>query len=151
MPRDYLSTSPPYCALCHAAMVFLVSQSWPIGCDSPFPFSERFLHGEHAKWRCDPPPPKKGYPSYACLWLSWDFVDFQSNLSRILADFWPILAEISRDWPIKAREFYDKKVAQRTRKSILIHYSFRFEAHSKKYGRGVLWWQLASWMILTHV
>ena len=27
--------------------------------------------------------------------FSWDFVDFQSNLSQILADFWPILAEIS--------------------------------------------------------
>ena len=28
--------------------------------------------------------------------FSWDFVDFQSNLSRILADF---LADFSRDWP----------------------------------------------------
>ena len=42
--------------------VFGVS-TWPIGCDTPSPFSERFPLGEHAKWRCDtpiPPPPPKG-------------------------------------------------------------------------------------------
>ena len=40
--------------------VFGVS-TWPIGCDTPSPFSERFPLGEHAKWRCDtPPPPKRG-------------------------------------------------------------------------------------------
>ena len=37
--------------------VFGVS-TWPIGCDTPSPFSERFLHVEHAKWRCDTPPSK---------------------------------------------------------------------------------------------
>ena len=36
--------------------VFGVS-TWPIGCDTPPPFSERFALAEHAKWRCDTPPP----------------------------------------------------------------------------------------------
>ena len=27
--------------------------TWPIGCDTPSPFSEHFPLGEHAKWRCD--------------------------------------------------------------------------------------------------
>ena len=38
--------------------------AWPIGCDTPSPFSERFPLGEHAKWRCDTPP-SKGYLSDA--------------------------------------------------------------------------------------
>ena len=40
--------------------VFGVS-TWQIGCDTPSPLSERFPLGEHAKWRCDtpPPPPQK--------------------------------------------------------------------------------------------
>ena len=46
--------SPPDCAL----WGFGVS-TWPIGCDTPSPFSERFPLGEHAKWRCDTPPPRK--------------------------------------------------------------------------------------------
>ena len=33
--------------------------TWPIGCDTPSPLSERFPLGEHAKWRCDTPPPHK--------------------------------------------------------------------------------------------
>ena len=37
--------------------VFGVS-TWPIGCDTPSPFSERFPIGEHAKWRCGTPPTK---------------------------------------------------------------------------------------------
>ena len=36
--------------------VFGVS-TWPIGCDTPSPFSEHFPLEEHAKWRCDTPPP----------------------------------------------------------------------------------------------
>ena len=40
--------------------------TWPIGCDTPSPFSQRFPLGEHAKWRCDTPPPKKGYLSDTC-------------------------------------------------------------------------------------
>ena len=40
--------------------------TWPIGCDTPSPFSEHFPLGEHAKWRCDWPPPKKGYLSDTC-------------------------------------------------------------------------------------
>ena len=40
---------------------------WPIGCDTPSPFSERFPLGQHANWRCDtPPPPQKGYLSDTC-------------------------------------------------------------------------------------
>ena len=42
--------------------VFGVS-TWPIGCDTPPPFSQRFPLGQHAKWRCDTPPPQKGYLS----------------------------------------------------------------------------------------
>ena len=46
--------------------VFGVS-TWPIGCDTPSPFSERFPIGEHAKWRCDTPPlSQKGYLSDTC-------------------------------------------------------------------------------------
>ena len=37
--------------------VFGVS-TWPIGCDTPPPFSDRVPIGEHAKWRCDTPPSK---------------------------------------------------------------------------------------------
>ena len=39
--------------------VFGVS-TWPIGCNTPSPFSERFPFGEHANWRCDAPPPQRG-------------------------------------------------------------------------------------------
>ena len=39
--------------------VFGVS-TWPIGCDTPSPFSERFPLWEQAKWRCDTPPLRKG-------------------------------------------------------------------------------------------
>ena len=45
--------------------VFGVS-TWPIGCDTPSPFSECFPLGEHAKWRCDTPPPSKGDLSDTC-------------------------------------------------------------------------------------
>ena len=41
--------------------VFGVS-TWPIACDTPSPFSQRFPLGQHAKWRCDTPP-QKGYLS----------------------------------------------------------------------------------------
>ena len=40
--------------------------TWPIGCDTPSPFSERFPLWEHAKWRCDTPP-QKGYLSDTCV------------------------------------------------------------------------------------
>ena len=36
------------------------ASTWPLGCDTPPPFSERFPRGEHAKWRCDTPPRQKG-------------------------------------------------------------------------------------------
>ena len=45
--------------------VFGVS-TWPIGCNTPSPFSERFPLEEHAKWRCDTPPSKGGYLSDTC-------------------------------------------------------------------------------------
>ena len=41
--------------------VFGVS-TWPSGCDTPSPFSERFPLGEHAKWGCDTPSTR--------LWVS---------------------------------------------------------------------------------
>ena len=53
--RDSLSDTP----LLRAMGVFGVS-TWPIGCDSPSSFSERFPLGEHAKWRCDTTPTKGG-------------------------------------------------------------------------------------------
>ena len=54
IPRDYLSDTPPAIA---RYGVFGVA-TWPIGCDTPSPFSENFALGEHAKWRCDTPPSK---------------------------------------------------------------------------------------------
>ena len=57
----------PYCDIARLSQryppiarcgVFGVS-TWPIGCDTPSPYSERFPLGEHEKWRCDTPPPKK--------------------------------------------------------------------------------------------
>ena len=39
---------------------FFGVSTWPIGCDTPSPFSQRFPLGEHAKWRCDTPPPVGG-------------------------------------------------------------------------------------------
>ena len=42
------------------AMGFLVSQHGQSGAIPPPPFSERFPHEEHAKWRCDTPPLKRG-------------------------------------------------------------------------------------------
>ena len=51
IPRDYLSDTPPIARY----GVFGVS-TWPIGCDTPSPFSECFPLGEHAKSRCDTPP-----------------------------------------------------------------------------------------------
>ena len=58
IPRDYLSDTPLL-----RALGFLVSQHGQLGAISPRPFSERFPIGEHAKWRCDTPPPQKGYLS----------------------------------------------------------------------------------------
>ena len=54
IPRDYLSDPIARYGVSGVS-------TWPIGCDTPSPFSERFPLGEHAKWRCDtPPPPTKG-------------------------------------------------------------------------------------------
>ena len=47
------------------AMGFFGVSTWPIGRDTPSPFSEWFPLGEHAKWRCDTPP-QKGYLSDTC-------------------------------------------------------------------------------------
>ena len=33
--------------------------TWPSGCDTPSPFSERFFLGEHAQWGVRYPPPNK--------------------------------------------------------------------------------------------
>ena len=55
IPRDYLSDTPLL-----RAMGFLVSQHGQLGAIPPPHFSARFPLGEHAKWRCDtPPPPQK--------------------------------------------------------------------------------------------
>ena len=48
------------------AMGFLVSQHDQLGA-IPLPFFlSLFPFGEHAKWRCDTPPPQKGYLSDTC-------------------------------------------------------------------------------------
>ena len=55
IPRDYLSaTGYPRIA---RDGVFGVS-TWPMGCDTPSPFAERFPFGEQVKWRCDSPHTK---------------------------------------------------------------------------------------------
>ena len=51
IPPDYLSDTPLL-----RAMGFLVPQHGQLG-DTPSLFSERSPLGEHAKWRCDTPPP----------------------------------------------------------------------------------------------
>ena len=53
IPRDYL-TMPPYCAL----WVFGVS-TWPIGCDTPSLFSERFPFESICEVEVRYPPPLK--------------------------------------------------------------------------------------------
>ena len=86
--------------------VFGVS-TWPIGCDTPSPFSERFPLGEHAKWRCDtPPPPQKGYLSDTCA-IPYENQDKQVRypplryyLERVLRD----MGGISH-WAAKRRRF----------------------------------------------
>ena len=55
IPQDYLSDTPLL-----RAMGFLVSQHGQLGAIPPPPFSERVPLAEHAKWRCDTPPPSKG-------------------------------------------------------------------------------------------
>ena len=49
----------------HSVLNFRVS-TWPIGCDTPSAFSERFPLGEHAKCRCNTPPTKGGSQRYLC-------------------------------------------------------------------------------------
>ena len=58
IPRDYLSDTP------HIARygVFGVS-TWPIGCDTPSPFSQRFPLGEHSRSGGAIPPFLRGYLS----------------------------------------------------------------------------------------
>ena len=58
MPRDYLSPIARY-------GVFGVS-TWPIGCDTPFPLSERFPHWRACEVEVRYPPPQKGYLSDTC-------------------------------------------------------------------------------------
>ena len=74
--------------------------TWPIGCDTPSPFSERFPLGEHAKWRCDTPPrPKKGYlsgtgasPAYENKANGCDTPPLRYYLERVLRDMGGYLA-----------------------------------------------------------
>ena len=59
--REYLNDAPLL-----RAMGFLVSQHCQLGAIPPPPFLSVPLK-EHAKWRCDtPPPPTKGYLSDTC-------------------------------------------------------------------------------------
>ena len=56
--RDTARLSQRYPPIAHYR--FFGVSTWPIGCDTPSPFSVRFPLGEHAKWRCDTPPRKRG-------------------------------------------------------------------------------------------
>ena len=59
IPRDYLSDTPLL-----RAMGFLASQHGQLGAIPPPPaFLSVSTLGEHAKWRCETPPPQKGYLS----------------------------------------------------------------------------------------
>ena len=70
--------------------VFGVS-TWPLGCDTPSPFSEHFPLGEHAKWGCDTPP-QKVYLSDACAIPSQNkakrvrYPSLRYYLERVLRD-----------------------------------------------------------------
>ena len=55
IPRDYLSNTPLL-----RDMWFLVSQHGQLGAIPPPPFLSVSPLGEHAKWRCDTPPLKRG-------------------------------------------------------------------------------------------
>ena len=61
IPRDYLSDTPLL-----RAMGFFGVSTWPMGCDTPSPFSERFPLGEHSRSGGAIPPPQKGYLSDTC-------------------------------------------------------------------------------------
>ena len=71
--------------------------TWPIGCDTPSPFSERFPHEEHAKWRCDTPPLKGVSQRYwrDTLWKQGKWVLYpplRYYLERVLRDMGGYLA-----------------------------------------------------------
>ena len=53
MPRDYLSDTPLLRAMPAVCSVSI----WPIGCDTSSSLSVHSPPGEHAKWKCDNPPP----------------------------------------------------------------------------------------------
>ena len=55
--RDTARLSQRYPAI--ACYGVFGASTWPIGCDTPSPFSERFPLAEHAKWRCDTSPSKR--------------------------------------------------------------------------------------------
>ena len=60
------STSTPWNGAVFARYGVFGVSTWLLGCDAPSLFSERFPLGQHAKWRCDTPPPRKGYLSDTC-------------------------------------------------------------------------------------
>ena len=64
IPRDYLSDTPPF-----RGMGVLGVSTWPIGCDTPSLFSERFPLWEHAKWRCDTPLLNRGISAIPARYL----------------------------------------------------------------------------------
>ena len=80
--------------------VFGVS-TWPIGCDIPSPFSERFPLGVHAKWRCDTPPSKGVSQRYFrdTTWKQGKLVRYppvRYYLERVLCDM-----GVSRTGPLR--------------------------------------------------
>ena len=81
--RETVSEKPPDCAL-WGLLPFLpsllVSQHGQLGAIPPPPFFERFPSGEHAKWRCDTPPPK-GYLSDTCATPYENKANIQSRKS----------------------------------------------------------------------
>ena len=89
--------------------------TWPIGCDTPSPFSESFPCGGHAKWRCDTPPPQKGYLSYTgaipyenkanecdtplCDTISKGYCAIGGGISHWAAKFQIPFPELLREYP----------------------------------------------------
>ena len=64
---------------------------WPIGYDTPSPFSERFALGEHAKWRRNTPH-KRGISAILARYAmntrqnTWRYPPLRYYLERVLRD-----------------------------------------------------------------
>ena len=97
IPRDYLSDTLLACAL------------WGFWCLNmanwvryPPPFPERFPPGDHAKWRCDPPPPHK--TGISAILARYPMKTMQNTCDTPLCD---LCDTASRIGPLSARFYCD--------------------------------------------